>query len=238
MTTPEEPRRLKGPLKAGPGRGSVRIKTKKPLKPSSKDWLNRHISDPYVHAAKAEGWRSRAAFKLIELDERFRFLRRGQAVIDLGCAPGGWAQVAVKRGASRVVGIDLLAIEPIEGAVLLQMDFTDETAPAVLLQHLGSRADVVLSDMAPNTTGHRETDHLRILGLAELAVAFALDNLNPGGAFIAKLFQGGSTADLLAVLKQNFQTVRHAKPKASRTESSETYVVALGFKGPVSGATP
>jgi 23S rRNA (uridine2552-2'-O)-methyltransferase len=228
---PEEKRKLKGPLKAGVGRGALRVKTNKTLKESSKNWMRRHLSDPYVHAAKAAGWRSRAAFKLIELNDKFRFLKHGQRVVDLGCAPGGWTQVVVKRGAVAVVGIDLLPVEHIEGATLLQMDFMAPEAPEALMQHLGGKADIVMSDMAPNTTGHRETDHLRILGLAEMAIEFACANLSPGGVFITKLFQGAGSQELMTILKTRFDTVRHAKPKASRVESSESYIVAMGFRG-------
>jgi 23S rRNA (uridine2552-2'-O)-methyltransferase len=193
-------------------------------------WLERQLNDPYVAAARAQGFRSRAAFKLIELDDRFKLIGRQARVIDLGAAPGGWAQVCVQRGASRVVGVDLLPIEPVVGATLIQGDFTDDAMPAQLAALMGGPADLVLSDMAPNTTGHSATDHIRIMGLAELALAFALESLAPGGSFVAKVFQGGSEKEMLAPMKQRFATVKHAKPPASRKESSELYVVAQGFR--------
>ncbi len=193
-------------------------------------WLERQLNDPYVAAARQQGFRSRAAFKLIELDDRFKLIGRHARVIDLGAAPGGWTQVCVQRGAARVVGVDLLPIEPLQGATLLQGDFTDDAMPARLTELLGGPADVVLSDMAPNTTGHSATDHIRIMVLAELALAFALEVLAPGGSFVAKVFQGGSEQQMLAPMKQRFATVKHAKPPASRKESSELYVVAQGFR--------
>jgi 23S rRNA (uridine2552-2'-O)-methyltransferase len=193
-------------------------------------WLRRQLNDPYVVAARAQGFRSRAAFKLIELDDKFHLLRPGIRVVDLGAAPGGWTQVALQRGATRVVGIDLLPIDEIPGATLLQGDFNDPAMPNQLATLLGGQADLVLSDMAPNTSGHTPTDHLRIMGLAELALEFATQTLAPGGAFITKLFQGGSERQMLTTLKQRFATVKHAKPPASRKESSELYVVATGFR--------
>ncbi len=210
---------------------SKRVKTARGRKLSSTLWLQRQLNDPYVQRARAEGWRSRAAFKLIELDERFGLLKKGAAVVDLGAAPGGWAQVALQRGAARVAGIDLLAVEALPGARFLQQDFMDEAAPAAVRTALGGPADLVLSDMAANTTGHRDTDHLRIVALDEAAADFAINVLRPGGAFVAKVFQGGAEGDLLALLKTHFAKVRHFKPKASRSGSPETYVVALGFKG-------
>jgi 23S rRNA (uridine2552-2'-O)-methyltransferase len=194
-------------------------------------WLSRQLNDPYVAAAKAQGWRSRAAFKLIELDDKFDLIKPGQRVVDLGAAPGGWSQVAVKRGAGRVVGVDLLAVDPVAGAELLQGDFNDDDMPARLSALLGGPADVVLSDMAPNTTGHTATDHLRIIALAELALDFAIKILAPGGSFVAKVFQGGSEKNMLIPLKHCFTSVKHAKPPASRKGSSELYVVATGFRG-------
>jgi 23S rRNA (uridine2552-2'-O)-methyltransferase len=188
------------------------------------------LNDPYVAAAKQQGWRSRAAFKLLELDDRFHVIGRGARVLDLGCAPGGWTQVAIRRGAGLVVGIDLLPMDPIAGSVLLQGDFNDPDMPERLAAALGGKADLVLSDMAPNTTGHAATDHLRIMALAELAAAFAQDVLAPGGALVAKVFQGGSERAMLEALKRDFASVRHAKPPASRKESSELYVVATGFR--------
>ena len=193
-------------------------------------WLQRQLNDPYVRAAVEQGWRSRAAFKLIELDERFHLIKRGARVVDLGAAPGGWTQVAVKRGAAQVVGIDLLPIEPIAGASLIQGDFTEDAMDARLKHVLGGKADLVLSDMAPNTTGHTMTDHIRIMGLADLALHFAVETLEPGGSFVAKVFQGGAEKTLLDQLKRHFTVVKHAKPPASRKESSELYVVATGFR--------
>lgn len=217
--------------KLTPPRGlAVPVYTAKGRSAASQRWLARQLNDPYVAAARQQGWRSRAAFKLIELDDRFKLIRRGAKVVDLGVAPGGWSQVAVQRGA-RVVAVDLLAVDPIAGAVVLQGDFTDEAVQARLLAELGGKADLVLSDMAPNTTGHTATDHLRIVALAEEALEFALDALGEGGAFVAKVFQGGAERAMLERLKRHFGTVRHAKPPASRKESSELYVVAMGFRG-------
>jgi 23S rRNA (uridine2552-2'-O)-methyltransferase len=216
---------------AGTNRGlSVFVKTSAKRSPASAAWLKRQLNDPYVAAAKAQGWRSRAAFKLIELDERFTLLKPGLRVVDLGAAPGGWSQVAVRRGAARVIGLDLLPMDPVPGAIFMQGDFNDDDMPARLMAELGGKADLVLSDMAPNTTGHASTDHLRIVALAELAVAFAEQVLAPGGAFVAKVFQGGMERQILEPLKRRFATVRHAKPPASRKESSELYVVAMGFR--------
>ncbi len=219
--------------KTPPGRSRgvhVKLKTALGRTTGQQKWLQRQLNDPYVRAAQEQGWRSRAAFKLLELDERFRLIRRGARVVDLGAAPGGWAQVAVKKGAALVVGIDLLAIEPIAGATLIQGDFTDAAMDARLKHVLGGRDDLVLSDMAPNTTGHGMTDHIRIMGLAEVALQFALESLEPGGAFVAKVFQGGSERQMLEAMKRHFASVRHAKPPASRKESSELYVVATGFR--------
>jgi 23S rRNA (uridine2552-2'-O)-methyltransferase len=194
-------------------------------------WLLRQLNDPYVLAAKREGYRSRAAFKLVELDERFGLIKKNARVLDLGAAPGGWSQVALRRGAADVVGIDLLDIDPVPGARLIKGDFNDPAIPGILEEMLGGKADLVLSDMAPNTTGHAATDHIRIMGLAELALAFAFTVLAPGGNFVAKLFQGGAQNDMLVTLKKGFASVKHAKPPASRKDSSETYVVAQGFRG-------
>jgi 23S rRNA (uridine2552-2'-O)-methyltransferase len=207
---------------------TARVKNKK-LDESSRNWVKRQINDPYVTRAKAEGYRARAAYKLIELDEQFGFLSRGARVIDLGAAPGGWAQVAVKRGC-KIIGIDLLPIEPLTGATFLEMDFLALEAPAALIAGLGGPPDIVLSDMAANTTGHTKTDQIRTGALAEAAAEFALEHLVTGGAFVTKAFQGGLDAALLTQLKQNFATVRHAKPQASRAESAEVYVVAQGRK--------
>jgi 23S rRNA (uridine2552-2'-O)-methyltransferase len=210
---------------------TVNVKTAKKRSPASAEWLRRQLNDPYVVAAKQQGWRSRAAFKLLELDDRFHVIRRDARVIDLGAAPGGWTQVVMGRGAASVVGIDLLPMDPIPGAAFVQGDFNDLDMPKRLAAALGGKADLVLSDMAPNTTGHAATDHLRIMALAELAAAFARDVLAPDGAFVAKVFQGGSERMMLEALKREFASVRHAKPPASRKESSELYVVAMGFRG-------
>lgn len=212
---------------------AVRVKTTKQRTPSSARWLERQLNDPFVSRARAEGWRSRAAFKLIEIDDKFRLLRRGARVVDLGAAPGGWTQVAVKRGAGTVIAIDYLAMGAIPGAAVLELDFLDPTAPDKLKSALGGEADVVLSDMAAPTTGHKTTDHLRIIGLAEAALDFAEDVLAPGGAFVCKVFQGGAASTLLTRLKSRFATVKHVKPKSSRAESAEMYVVAVGFRGSV-----
>ncbi len=215
-----------------PGRmQGVRLKTATGRSPASQRWLARQLNDPYVKAANAAGWRSRAAFKLLELDEKYHLITPGARVIDLGAAPGGWSQVAMKRGAARVVGIDLLDIDPVEGAVFLKGDFNDPAVEGPLSSLIGGQAELVLSDMAPNTTGHAATDHIRIVALTELALDFALRVLVPGGGFVAKVFQGGSEKQLLEPMKRHFATVRHAKPPASRKESSELYVVATGFKG-------
>jgi 23S rRNA (uridine2552-2'-O)-methyltransferase len=214
----------------------VRLKKARSLTPSSQKWLQRQLNDPYVARARREGWRSRAAYKLIEIDDKVKLLKPGARVIDLGAAPGGWSQVAAKRvkaeeGHGRVVAIDLLEMEPMAGVTMAQLDFLTDEAPARLVEMLGGTADVVLSDMAANTTGHRATDHLRIVGLVEVAVAFAREVLAPGGAFVAKVFQGGTEGGLLADLKRDFATVRHIKPQASRADSAELYVVATGFRG-------
>ncbi|HEY8287684.1 MAG TPA: RlmE family RNA methyltransferase [Acetobacteraceae bacterium] len=214
-----------------PSRGlAVPVRTAKRRTAASQRWLARQLNDPYVAAAKQQGWRSRAAFKLIELDDRFHLIKRGSRVVDLGAAPGGWTQVAVKRGA-RVVGVDLMPMDPVSGATLLVGDFTEPEVQARLMAELGGKADLVLSDMAPNTTGHGATDHLRIIALAEAALVFALEVLGEGGGFVAKVFQGGAERTVLERLKRHFASVRHAKPPASRKESSELYVVAMGFRG-------
>ncbi len=228
--------------KAKDPRFAQNVKTSYKRTLSSIIWLQRQLNDPYVAKAKEQGWRSRAAFKLIEIDEKYRLLKHGQTVVDLGAAPGGWAQYAAKRvGSDRadagvVVAIDLLPIDPLLGVVLAEMDFTDDDAPErlhAMLEASGARrgVDGVLSDLAGNTTGHRMTDHLRIMGLAEMAAAFATEVLNKDGYFIAKLFQGGETANLITLLKQQFATVRHVKPLSSRADSSELYVLATGFRG-------
>lgn len=210
---------------------TVRVKTAKGRKTSSTRWLQRQLNDPYVAQAKKDGYRSRAAYKLIELDDKYRFLKPGMAIVDLGAAPGGWTQVAAARaGGSRIIAIDLLEMPSVPGAVILQADFMDDATPSLLHAQLGGKADLVLSDMAPNTTGHAGTDHIRIIAIVEAAAHFALEILKPGGTFIAKVRQGGAEADLLALLKKHFNTVKHAKPKASRQDSAETYLVASGFK--------
>lgn len=210
--------------------------TKPKRKASSARWLQRHLSDPYVLAARRKGYRSRAAFKLIELDDRFRFLTRGARVIDLGAAPGGWTQVAVERvqagsaGGGRVLALDLLPMDPVPGAEIIIGDFLDEAVMVSLEDTLDRPADVVLSDLAPATTGHRGADHLRIMALAEAAYGFAAQVLGTGGAFVCKVFQGGTESQLLAEIKRRFASVRHVKPKASRAESAEIYLVATGFR--------
>jgi 23S rRNA (uridine2552-2'-O)-methyltransferase len=218
------------------GRLHVTVKTGGKRKLSSKLWLERQLNDPYVAQAKREGLRSRAAYKLIEIDDKYHFLKSGSTVVDLGAAPGGWSQIAAKRvgstnGKGKVVAIDLLEMPEIPGVTFAQLDFLSQDAPDKLLQVMGGRADVVLSDMAANTTGHRKTDQLRILGLVEGAAAFATDVLNPGGTFLAKVFQSGADAELLAQLKRDFTSVRHVKPASSRQDSSERYVLAMGFRG-------
>jgi len=216
----------------GQGPSKVRVKTARGRTAQSQRWLERQLNDPYVRRAKAEGWRSRAAFKLIELDEKFRFVRGSKHVVDLGVAPGGWTQVVRKMApAAKVVGIDLLPTDEIPGAILFEMDFMDDAAPDKLREALGDAPDLIISDMAANTVGHARTDHLRTMGLVEAAVWFAIENLKPGGTFVAKVFAGGTDGDLLKTLKQHFTTVKHAKPPASRKGSVEWYVVAQGFKG-------
>ncbi len=199
---------------------------------SSARWLTRQLNDPYVRQAKAAGWRSRAAFKLIELDTKFGLLKNVKRVVDLGIAPGGWAQVMRKQAPrAAVVGIDLLPTDPIEGVTIFEMDFMADAAPTLLLEALGGPPDLVLSDMAANTTGHKGTDHLRTMGLVETAAHFAIEHLAPGGAFVAKVLAGGTDTELLGLLKKHFSAVKHAKPPASRKDSSEWYVIAQGFKG-------
>ena len=216
----------------GGGVGKVRVKSAKGRTAQSTRWLERQLNDPYVRKAKAEGWRSRAAFKLIELDEKFHFVKGSRAVVDLGVAPGGWAPVVRELSPkAKVVGIDLLPTDPIPGVTLFEMDFMDDKAPAALAEALGDAPDLVISDMAANTVGHAATDHLRTMALVEAAAWFAVENLRKGGTFVAKVFAGGTDADLLAVLKKHFTTIKHAKPPASRKGSVEWYVVAQGFKG-------
>ncbi|MBX3480457.1 MAG: RlmE family RNA methyltransferase [Caulobacter sp.] len=219
-----------GGLEAGRHK-PARLKTAYKRTPSQQAWLERQINDPFAAEARAKGYRSRAAFKLTGIDDRLGILKKGVKVIDLGCAPGGWVQVALERGAGRVVGVDLLHVDPLPPAELIQMDFTDPACPSRLMELLGGQPDIVLSDMAPNTVGHRETDHLRIVGLIEMAADFAIEVLKPGGSFIAKAFQGGETAEVIARLKKHFDKVQHIKPRASRTDSSEVFLAATGFKG-------
>ena len=209
-----------------------RVRTGRGRSVSSNRWLERQLNDPYVRRAKAENYRSRAAYKLLELDERFGLLKGVKAVIDLGIAPGGWSQVVSRRApGARIAGIDLLPTDPIEGVTILQMDFMDDAAPARLKEALGGPPDLILSDMAANTVGHARTDHLRTMGLVEAGLEFAVETLRPGGAFVAKVLAGGADSELVMQLKRHFTTVKHAKPPASRKESSEWYVVAQGFKG-------
>jgi 23S rRNA (uridine2552-2'-O)-methyltransferase len=199
--------------------------------PSSQAWLSRQINDPWAAKARAHGYRSRAAYKLTDIADRFGLLLPGQRVIDLGAAPGGWTQVALERGIHRIVGVDLLPVEPLPPAEILEMDFTDPACGDLLVERLGGPPDLVISDMAPNTVGHRRTDHLRIVGLIDAAVDFAESVLAPGGAFVAKAFQGGEISEVLTRLKRSFAQVRNVKPPASRPDSSETYIVATGFRG-------
>jgi len=209
-----------------------RLKSTRGRSQSSANWLQRQLDDPYVKKARAEGYRSRAAYKLIELDEKFALLAGARRVVDLGVAPGGWSQVVRKQAPrAAVVGIDLLPTDALAGVTLLQMDFMADAAPAALLEALGGAPDLVLSDMAANTVGHKQTDHLRTMGLVETAADFAIGQLAPGGAFVAKVLAGGTDTGLLALLKRHFASVKHAKPPASRKGSSEWYVVAQGFKG-------
>jgi 23S rRNA (uridine2552-2'-O)-methyltransferase len=219
-----------------PPRGEIRVKLRKTKsrKASSNKWLERQLNDPYVRAAKNKGYRSRAAFKLVELDDKFHFLKAGARILDLGAAPGGWSQIARERVGARghVVAADILEMEPIAGVTVLRADLRDPATAPLLREALdGQAADVVLTDMAAPTTGHHQTDHLRTSALLEAALDVAQDTLKPGGAFVGKVFQGGATGDLLKRLKQSFETVKHVKPPASRAESVELYLVALGFRG-------
>jgi 23S rRNA (uridine2552-2'-O)-methyltransferase len=218
------------------GRLHVTVKTGGKRKLSSKLWLERQLNDPYVAQAKREGYRSRAAYKLIEIDDKYHFLKPGLTVVDLGAAPGGWSQIAAKRvgvasGKGRVLAIDLLEMPEIVGVTFAQLDFLADDTPARLLAMMNGRADVVMSDMAANTTGHRKTDQLRMIGLVEAAAAFATEVLKPGGTFLAKTFQSGADAELMTQLKRDFASVRHVKPASSRQDSSERYVLAMGFRG-------
>jgi 23S rRNA (uridine2552-2'-O)-methyltransferase len=218
------------------GRLHVTVKSGGKRKLSSKLWLERQLNDPYVAKAKAQGFRSRAAFKLLEIDDKYRLLKPGMTVVDLGAAPGGWSQIAAKRvgaadGKGKVVAIDLLEMPEIPGVSFAQLDFLADDAPAKLIAMMGGRADIVMSDMAANTTGHHKTDQLRMVGLVETAAAFAADVLKPGGTFVAKVFQSGADAELVAQLKRDFASVKHVKPASSRQDSSERYVLATGFRG-------
>ncbi|MBN2752756.1 MAG: RlmE family RNA methyltransferase [Rhodospirillaceae bacterium] len=228
-------RRGGGESRGGTRMLHTRVKTARGRKSSSTRWLQRQLNDPYVVAARREGYRSRAAFKLVELNERFDILKPGQRVVDLGCAPGGWTQVAVavvkpESSGGQVVGLDILDMDQVPGATTFVCDFTEDDAPDRLKALLGGPVDVVLSDMAANTTGHPQTDHLRIIALLELAYAFAREVLTEGGCFVAKVFQGGAESEFLAGMKRDFVSVRHAKPPASRKDSAEMYVVATGFR--------
>lgn len=227
-------------MKASRGSGSrelkTRVKTGKNRSLSSKLWLERQLNDPYVARAKREGYRARAVYKLSEIDDKAKFLKPGARVVDLGAAPGGWSQLVAQRvraaeGKGRVVAIDILDIDPIPGVEFLTLDFLDPAAPDILRERLGGQADVVLSDMAANATGHRKTDHLKIVALVEAAAMFAAEVLKPGGVFLAKVLQGGTEGDLLAMLKRDFASVKHVKPAASRQDSAELYVLASGFRG-------
>ena len=224
-------------LRANPSGRSmhVKLKTTKGRTVSQQRWLERQLNDPYVADAKAKGYRSRAAFKLVELDQKHRLLKRGGRVVDLGAAPGGWTQVAVERvgETGKGVGIDIAPVEAIAGAELIELDFLDESAPARLKDMLGGPADLVMSDMAASATGHRQTDHIKIMALCEAALDFALEVLKPGGAFVAKVLRGGTEGQLLQNMKKHFASVSHTKPPASRADSAEMYVVATGFKGRV-----
>lgn len=211
-------------------KAKTKVKSARGRKSSSTRWLQRQLNDPYVAEAERLGYRSRAAFKLLEMDEKLHLIKPGMTVLDLGAAPGGWLQVAVEKGAKTVVGIDLLPVDELPGVTCLQMDFMADDSPEALITALGGGVDLVLSDMAPNTTGHKDTDHLRIMALVEVAYYFARDILNEGGAFLAKVRQGGTQHELLALMKKDFQTIKHIKPPASRKESAEQYVVAMGFK--------
>lgn len=227
---------MTGKKKTTPDRGRVRVRARSGRSTSSRSWLERQLNDPYVRKARAEGYRSRAAYKLLEIDDKHKLLKRGSRVVDLGAAPGGWAQIAAERtgsaqGKGKVIAIDLLEIEPIAGVDFLQFDFLDADAPDRLKEMLGGKADLVFSDMAANATGHRKTDHLKIVALVEAAAEFAREVLAPGGSFLAKVLQGGTEGELLAMLKRDFKTVKHLKPPASRKGSAELYVLATGFRG-------
>lgn len=233
--TDDEKRRWKGSSEkrgtSGRRMGERKIIAHRAKNESSKRWIERQLQDPYVQKAKSEGYRARAAYKLLEIDEKLNLFRRGQRVVDLGCAPGGWLQVAQIKGASEIAGIDLLPVEPLAGVHIVQGDINNPDDVAELLKGLTGAPDLVLSDMAANTTGHKQTDHLRTVALVEMATAFAVEHLAPGGSFCSKVFQGGATKEVLDLLKANFTSVKHIKPPASRAGSPEIFVVAKGFKG-------
>lgn len=235
MEGEEEKRRWAGPKKQANHKGLRHapepLGAGQRLKPSSRAWIERQLDDPYVHRAQLDGFRSRAAYKLLEIDEKFGILQRHSLIVDLGCAPGGWIQAALRNKCATIIGVDLLPMVPITGAHLIQGDFTDANILSQLRGRMCGKADLILSDMAPNTTGHADVDHIRIVSLLENAVQFAFDDLKPGGAFVGKIFQGGAQSDLLMRLKRGFQKVAHFKPKASRAESSELYLIARGFRG-------
>jgi 23S rRNA (uridine2552-2'-O)-methyltransferase len=233
MTEPPRKRMVKPPS-GGTEDGRTtpaRLKTAWKRTPSQQAWLERQINDPFAAKARAHGYRSRAAYKLTEIDDRLRALKPGARVVDLGAAPGGWTQVAIERGVTNIVGVDLLPVDPLPPATILEMDFTDPACGPELIRLLGGAPDFVMSDIAPNTVGHRQTDHLRIVALIEAAADFAIEVLKPGGVFVAKAFQGGETAEVIGQLKRRFADVRTVKPKASRSDSSELYLVATGLKG-------
>jgi 23S rRNA (uridine2552-2'-O)-methyltransferase len=227
-TPPKDARTLADSGRTLQKRQKVRKKT---LGKSSRDWVDRQLNDPYVRRAQEAGYRARAAYKLIEIDEKFSILKKGARVLDLGCAPGGWAQVVMGKGAIALAGVDLLPVDGIEGATIFQGDIADPGMIEKLLKAVGGRPTLVLSDMAANTIGHQQTDHIRTVGLAEFAAHVAIDHLEKGGSFVSKVFQGGTQGALLALLKDRFTDVRHWKPPASRSESPETFVIARGFKG-------
>lgn len=232
----------KDPGPSGRSGLKVKVKTARRRSAASTRWLERQLNDPYVAAARRAGYRSRAAFKLLEIDDKHKLLKAGQRVVDLGSAPGGWSQIAAERaksidGTGKVVAIDLLDMDPLPGVAFTVMDFMTDEAPAALKEMLGGRADLVVSDMAANTVGHRQTDHLRTMALVEAAAHFAVDVLKPGGAFLSKTFQGGTEREVLDLLKRHFTTIRHVKPPASRSESVEMYVLATGFKGRMAAET-
>lgn len=210
---------------------AVRVKTAKGRKGSSTRWLQRQLNDPYVREAQRLGYRSRAAFKLKEMDDKLSLIKPGMRIVDLGAAPGGWCQIIMEKGPEKLVALDILEMDEMTGVTILQKDFNDDDAPQMLIDALGGQADLVISDIAPNTTGHAKTDHIRMMALVEMAYDFAVQTLKPGGSFVAKVFQGGAENTLMAQMRKDFETTKHIKPKASRADSSEQYVVAQGFRG-------